>query len=208
MVRLSARKSISPSVSPSIATARMRRTRALRVTLGAVVLLAASVASSQAMDFWGEAFVGATFPIAQDDNAAGPQFGLRLPIGLSPLLRIEPYYANSQCGSTQKDFAGFPYERSGFDIHSGGVNVSVRALGLGPWVDLHPYAGVGFVHLGRSGTSGTHAGYNAGLQADVPLGSTFSLNARGEFNMVVDHGTSRKFANLLVGLRTRFLSSP
>jgi hypothetical protein len=179
-------------------------------SLAAIVLalFLLSAATSTAVDFWGGACIGATFPISQDDNDTGLQFGLRLPIGLTPFLRIEPFYSNSQHGSIQREFAGFPYQRSGFDIHAGGANLAVRALALGSKLEVLPYAGIGLYHLSRPGSSASHAGYNFGLQAEVGFRSVLAVNARGEFNMIVDNGTSRKFANVLIGFHYRFYSTP
>lgn len=179
-------------------------------SLAAIVLalFLLSAATSTAVDLWGGAFIGATFPISQDDNDAGPQFGVRLPIGLTPLFQVEPFYLNSQHGSVQREFAGFSYQRSGFDVHAGGVNLAVRAVTLGSKLEVLPYAGIGYYHLGRPGSGTSHAGYNFGVQAEVGFRTVLAVNARGEFNMIVDNGTSRKFANVLVGFHYRFYSTP
>lgn len=186
----------------------VRKRAILFFAAGILAFFALAPRASQAVDLWGEAFGGAAFPISQDDNDVGPQFGLRLPIHLTPLLQVEPFYSNSRYGTVTKSFAGFPYDRSGIDVHAGGVNVAARALAWEPRLDFLPYIGIGFYHLGRPGLGETHGGYNFGVQTNVRLGPALAVNARGEFNMIVDNGISRKSANVLVGLRYRFYSTP
>jgi len=179
----------------------MRRT-AFWVWVSLVVLLSAG--SAGAVSVGGAVFGGASIPIVQDDNGTGTQFGIRVPVHLIPLLSVEPYFAHSNLGDETRDFGGFEYTRSGFDIDSFGINVALGSAGLLPGV--YPYVGIGTHEMVRTATEDRReVGYNFGLGFgfDVPPG--INLNLRGELNLIATGDTSRKFANITLGVGYKFL---
>ena len=140
------------------------------------------------------AFGGPSWPIAQDDNGTGAQFGVRVPIHVIPFMSVEPYYARSNFGDASETFAGTEYTRSGYDMDAFGVNIGLGAVGMIPGSPFYPYVGIGSHSLSRDGSDDvTEVGYNFGLGLGVPLPVGLSLNVRGELTVVDLGDTSRKF---------------
>jgi Outer membrane protein beta-barrel domain len=149
-------------------------------------------------------FAGASLPIQQDDTATGAQIGVRVPIGIVPYLSVEPYYAATFGGSVQERIQGWDYTRSGFDIHTFGLNVDVWHLRVVSGLTFDPYVGIGARRLSRPGSdTKTHVGYDIGLGFEVAATDKFSLQVRGELEIVDVGDTSRKFANLTGGVAYR-----
>src|SRR4029453_2339132 len=144
------------------------------------------------------------------------------PVNLIPFLTVEPFFAHSALGDASQSFGGFEYTRSGYDVNaygvngalggfeytrSGydvnayGVNVALGGLGLVPGFPLYPYAGISSSKLSRDGSEDiTETSYNAGVGFGFSLPPGVSIHARGELNIVATGETSRKFANVNVGV--------
>ena len=149
-----------------------------------------------------QVFGGASIPIVQDDNATGAIFGIRVPVSVHSIVTVEPYFASSALGSKEQQIGSFNYSREGFDVTAFGANL---VLGWGNEVfRFFPYAGIGSHQLSRSGSEDiSDVGYNFGLGFGfVPI-TKLSVDVRGEFNMIATGDTSRKFANIMLGVAYR-----
>jgi hypothetical protein len=171
-----------------------------RIVLVVAVATLLSAGAAQAVLLGAGAYAGASIPVVQDDVKTGMQFGFRVPIGIVPLLSIEPFVAFSQLGDATETFGGFEYTRSGFDGTAFGANLLLGNPGLLPELQIFPYVGIGSETLTRSGTDDIQeVFYNAGLGVSIPL-SNLSIVVRGELNILATGDTSRKFANVNGGL--------
>lgn len=180
--------------------------RRLLVAAAVVLVLLPASSASAGLGVGVGIYGGPTIPIVQDDNKTGFQWGLRAPVMGIPFVSIEPYFASSSLGDGEIDLDGEKYTRDGFDITAFGANA---ILGSPTSVGFHiyPYVGIGSHTLKRSGSPNqTEVGYNFGLGAALSPGFKISVHARGEFNMVVTGDTSRKFANVNVGLTYNLFS--
>jgi opacity protein-like surface antigen len=152
------------------------------------------------------AFAGASIPIVQDDNGPGPIFGVRVPVNLLRFLTVEPYFARTGGGEAEETFGGLTYTRSGFDINTFGVNAALGNLGLTPGFSFYPFAGIGSNAMSRDGSDDeTKFGFQFGLGLGISPMPALAVNARGELNVVTTDETSRKFANVTLGLTYKFL---
>jgi len=97
-----------------------------RIALVVVAATWLAAGAAHAVSIGAGAFVGASIPVVQDDNSTGTQFGLRVPIGVAPLLSLEPYVAFSYMGDASETFGGFEYTRSGFDGTAFDVEISTQ----------------------------------------------------------------------------------
>jgi len=147
-------------------------------------------------------FGGASIPVLQDDCKTGSQFGFRVPIGIVPLLSVEPYVALSYLGEASETLGGFEYTRSGFDGTAFGVNAMLGNPGLIPGFQFFPFVGIGSQSLTRPGSEDiSDICYNFGLGLGIPLPLVgLSLSVRGELNVLATGDTSRKFANVNAGV--------
>jgi hypothetical protein len=164
----------------------------------AVVGLALVFAAGRAEAFqWGVGVAGgATFPLAQSDNAAGPTFGLRVPLQPMPLLTVEPFLTTTALGGVEATFGGRSYNRRGFDILGWGAVVAPVLR-----FPVTPYAGVGSYRLGREGSDGgTDVGWTAGIGWAHPLRGRVTFEARTDFTWILEGETSRRFMGLSAGV--------
>lgn len=147
-------------------------------------------------------FAGASIPVVQEDCKTGTQFGFRVPIGIVPLLSIEPYAAFTYLGDVTESFGDTDYTRSGFDGTAFGVNVMLGNPGLIPGFQFFPFVGIGTQTLSRDGSEDiSDICYNLGLGLGIPLPVLgLSLSVRGELNILATGDTSRKFANVNGGI--------
>ncbi len=170
-----------------------------------VSCLAAALAAGEgnaATSVGAQAFGGASIPIVQDDNDTGSIFGIRVPVSVHSMVTIEPYFASSALGSKDQEIGSFTYSREGFDVTAFGANVVLDWGNEG--FRFFPYAGIGSHQLTRSGSEDINeAGYNFGLGFGFAPITKLSIDMRGEFNMVATGDTSRKFANIMLGVAYR-----
>lgn len=179
-----------------------------RLILAAAVV-AALPAPAAAFGIGIGVFGGTSIPVVQDDNGAGTQFGVRLPVTVAPMLTVEPYYATTSAGDKEQEVGGVPYTRSGIDVTSFGVNA---LLTFGAGFQMSPYVGVGSNTLERDGLDATETGYTFGLgfRFGLPL-AKLALHARGGLNMVLEEGsseTSRKWVDATLGVSYGLFSLP
>jgi hypothetical protein len=176
--------------------------RLLALTL---VLLAVSAGASSAASIGVGPFAGMSIPILQDDVDNGTMFGLRAPVKLVPLVTVEPYYASSSLGDKDVTIAGIGYTREGFDEKAYGLNAM---LTLGGPVQFYPLVGIGQTKLERAGTDLSLTTYNAGLGLGISPMPKLTIHIRGELQMAVDGGASRKFGNATIGASYALFSMP
>jgi opacity protein-like surface antigen len=131
---------------------------------------------------------------------------LRLPVGLLPLLKVEPYWATTSLGDAEETFGTLPYTRDGGKVTAYGVNA---LLSMGGPVRFYPFVGIGSHKLTREGTEDlSKVGYNFGLGLGFSAIPKLDVDVRGELNMITLGETSRKSANVTAGVSYHFLSLP
>jgi Outer membrane protein beta-barrel domain len=143
------------------------------------------------------AFGGYAVPIIQDDAGSGVMYGVRVPVQLSPMFTIEPYFMSSQLDDVTEELGDPPveYTRSGFEMMSIGGNV-ILFNGT-----FYPFVGFGSYELTRPGSEDiSELGWNFGLGLGLPVAEKFRLDIRGELDMIVTDESSRKFGAATVGL--------
>lgn len=179
--------------------------RIIPVVLLALVL-GAGAANAIGVKIGGGAFGGVSIPILQDDSKRGTLYGLRLPVSVLPLLKVEPYWATTSLGDVTETFGTLSYTRDGGKISAYGVNA---LLSMGGPVRFYPFVGIASHKLTRASTDDlTKVGYNFGLGLGFSAIPKLDVDLRGELNMITLGETSRKFANVTAGVSYHFLSLP
>ena len=144
------------------------------------------------------AFGGLSVPVLTDPASNGPQYGVRVPIHVLPLLTFEGFYAQSALGDAQDTFAGQSYTRSGPDLHTYGANAVFK---FGEGVKFYPLVGIGSTKIEQSGAEDvTETSLNFGLGFGFPVMPKLDLDLRGELSSVITGDTSRKYGNFTVGV--------
>ena len=170
------------------------------------LVLTAGAASALGVSIGAGAFGGVSIPLLQDDSKQGTLYGLRVPVSLLSLLKVEPYWATASLGDVDETFGTLPYTRDGGKVTAYGVNA---LLSTGGPVRFYPFVGIGSHKLTRAGTEDlSKIGYNFGLGLGLSPIPKFDLDLRGELNMITLGETSRKFANVTAGVSYHFLSLP
>jgi hypothetical protein len=170
--------------------------------------LAVLAPAAHAADIGIGAFGGISIPIVNDLSEQGPQFGVRVPVNLVPLLTVEPYFNSSSLGDVDEDFdTPNTYTRDGGEVTGFGANV-LLTMG-GPGFKFFPFAGLGSHKIKRDGADDiTDMAYNFGLGIGISPIPKLTLTLRGEFNMIATDETSVKFANVNAGLSYSLISLP
>jgi hypothetical protein len=170
--------------------------------------LASAPARAATVSIGVEAFGGIDVPILQDDADQGTVFGARLPVHVSPLLTLEPWYSSSELGDRSTTIAGLSYDIDGGKLTGFGVNLRLGGMAA-PGLSLFPYAGIGSYTLDRASSGErTEVGYGAGLGLVLTPAPKLGIGLRGEFDLVPTGDTSRKYANVTLGVSYTFLSLP
>jgi len=170
------------------------------ILIGALALMLAP-GLAHAVSIGGAVFGGSSIPIAQDDNGSGSMFGVRVPVNFVPLITVEPYWAQTNGGSSSYSAGGVSYTRDGIDNTSLGANVLFE---FGTGVRMFPFAGIGTNKLSRAGLNQSETGYDFGLGFgfNLPLAG-LGVDARGALNVVTDPASSdasRKWGEITVGV--------
>jgi len=152
------------------------------------------------------AFGGMSFPVVQEDAKTGAVYGVRLPVTVLPLLRLEPYWTAMRPGDVEETFGGETYTRDGGEISAFGLNVMLAAGGP---LRFYPFAGIGSYELTRAATDDrTEVGYDAGLGLGLSPLPGLEADLRAEFVVIPLDETSRKFVNVTLGASYHFLNLP
>jgi opacity protein-like surface antigen len=124
-------------------------------------------------------------------------------------LTAEPYFAFTGGGEAEETFGGIGYTRSGFEINNFGLNAAVGNVGLTPGFSFFPYGGIGSYTLTREGSADqTEFGFQVGLGVAFSPIPKLAMDARTELAVVATDQTSRKFANITVGLTYKIFGVP
>ena len=159
--------------------------------------VSAAMAHAQELKIGAGAFGGYAVPVLQDDAGSGVMFGVRVPVSVSSMFTIEPYYMTSNLDEVTEDLGEPPveYTRDGFEMKSIGANVILFGG------KFYPFVGLGSYSQKRHGSEHIeqHA-WNVGLGHGLPVSERIRLDVRGELDMIVTEDTSRKFGGATAGL--------
>ena len=153
------------------------------------------------------AFGGTSIPVVQEDAKTGALYGVRLPVTVVPLLRLEPFWATNAAGRRRGDVRwpdlhsrrrrdfGLRAERHARDRRARCASTRSRAS-----------ARTGSCARRRTTArrSATTPGSGLGLS---PLPG-LEVDLRAEFVVITLDGTSRKVVNVTLGASYRFLNLP
>ncbi len=157
------------------------------------------------------AFGGLAIPIVNDLSTQGSVFGVRAPVGISPMFTAEAFYSQSALGDVEESFGGpTTFTRDGGDVTGFGAN-AIFNLGGGSSFHFFPFAGIGSYKIKRSGSEDiSDVGYNFGLGIGfaVPSLVGLSFDVRGEALMIKTDDTSQKIGNVTAGATYKFFSTP
>jgi hypothetical protein len=191
------------------ATGRTQEDPMKKQVLAGVLALALLPAAARAATIGIGAYGGSSIPLVQEDNGSGSMYGLRVPVGLIPMVTVEPFYASTSGGSKSQTAAGVTLTRDGIDVTSYGANL---LLTFGGVVQMFPFAGVSSNHLKRAGLDATQTGYDFGLGLGFKLPLVgLSANVRGAANIVTDPASteaSRKWGEVTVGVAYNLFKFP
>jgi hypothetical protein len=151
------------------------------------------------------AFGGTSIPIVQDDQGTGSLFGLRAPVQVVPLLRVEPFWSTSALGDKTVDVSGFSVTRTGSDVTTFGLNAM---LSLGGPVTFYPFVGLGTVKFKRTGQDDSFTSYHMGLGLGLSPIPKLSVDLRAELQAAAKDGSSRKMGNITLGASYALFSMP
>lgn len=170
-----------------------------------IFILALSAAPASAVTLGAGAFGGVSIPIVQDDNGQGTIYGVRVPVGVAPIVTIEPYYSFTAGGDVDETINGIPLTRSGIEMQSYGANV---LLTFGTGFQMFPFAGIGATSSERDGLDQSSMQYNFGLGVGfAPFALPLSIDIRGEYASVTDEdntSTARNYGNVTLGATYKF----
>lgn len=178
----------------------MRWTAILVLALGAAPI--AATAASVGVGVFG----GTSIPVVQDDNKAGPLFGVRIPVALVRLVTVEPYFQSTKDGDATQEIGGLSYTRSGFDIRTFGLNAM---LTFGGRLEFYPLVGVSTNKLTRPGSEDqTMTGFSFGLGLGFSPIPRLRIHVRGVADALTKSGTGRTFGNATLGASYNFFDFP
>ena len=169
------------------------------ITLAAMALSAGTAAAGGVSV---GAFGGMSLPIVQEDQGNGSLYGVRVPVQIVPLARVEGFWSTSALGDKTVDVAGISQTRTGSDVTTFGVNAILTMGGF------YPFAGIGSAKFKRDSIEDTYTSYHFGLGFNIPVAPKISVDLRGELQAAVKDGTSRKMGNLTLGVSYDILTMP
>ncbi len=173
-----------------------------------LIVLAAttiSTGAAQAASVGIGPFGGASIPIVQDDQGNGSVFGIRAPVQIVPLLRVEPFWSTSALGDKTVDVGGTSFTRAGSDVKTFGLNAM---LSLGGPVTFYPFVGIGTVKFDRGGQDESFTSYHMGLGLGLSPIPKLSVDLRAELQAAAKDGASRKMGNITLGASYSVFSMP
>ena len=183
--------------------------RKLFVLAALALILAATTANAVTIGVG--AFGGLSIPIVNDLSTQGSTFGVRAPVGISPMFTAEAFYSQSALGDAEEDFGGpVTYTRDGGDVKGYGVN-AILNFGGGTGMHFFPFGGIGSYTIERSGSEDiSEVGYNFGVGIGFGVASmpALSFDVRGEALMIKTGETSQKLGNVTAGVSWKFFSTP
>jgi hypothetical protein len=153
-------------------------------------------------------FGGINIPVVQDDAGSGTLYGLRAPVQLVPMLRVEPFVHFMKNGKYEVDGLGGPFEFDGGDLTAFGISGLLGAPLNTPALGISLVASIGSYKYEEEGyDSETQAGFAGGIDVMIGLGPTtpVGISGRGEILVIpLEDGGSRKHVLLTVGAFYKF----
>lgn len=161
---------------------------------------------AQAVGVGAGAFGGTSLPVVQEDVKAGAVYGVRLPVTVVPMLRLEPFWSRTRPGDAEETFGGLDYTRDGGEISAFGLNAM---LATGGPLRFYPFVGIGSYRLTREASDDrTEIGYDAGLGLGLSPLPKLDVDLRAEFVVIALDESSRKAVNVTLGASYHFFDLP
>jgi len=170
------------------------------------LLLAPSVMAQGGPRLGAGAYFGLSFPILQDDQKSGTDFGLKGRYGLGSIIVLEPYVSFVKWGEPDP-VDGVELGITGSKVTSFGLEASLGnfpgQMGVAPYF----VAGVGSYKVKNDDTryESSKLGFSAGLGVGIGLSPMFSLDFRGKAIVVpLEEGGSKKAVGATGGINFTF----
>ena len=122
--------------------------RRICILTTAFLALAAAIATAGPIRLGAGVYGGVSVPVLNDLSKEGAQYGFRIPVELSNLFTVEPYYATANLGDVTQTVSGIDYTRDGGAVKNFGVNA---LLTFGTSFSFYPWGGLGSYKISRSG---------------------------------------------------------
>ncbi len=170
-----------------------------------LLLICSTVAVGQGLSLGVGAFAGVDIPVAQDDQAQGPTFGVRGRLKLIPIVTLEPNLRFTSYGKAS--IAGISPDLDGSKITYYGVDGTLGAPFSAPGLNVFLVGGIGMYKMKRDQTSQdeTKTGFDGGIGLSIGLGPQLSVDGRGLMTVVpTEGGSSKKSFVLMAGLNYNF----
>jgi hypothetical protein len=176
--------------------------RRISILTAAFLALAAAIATAGPIRLGAGVYGGVSVPVLNDLSKEGAQYGFRIPVELSNLFTVEPYYTTANLGDVTQTVSGIDYTRDGGDLKNFGVNALVT---FGTSFSFYPWGGLGSYKISRSGADDiSKMGYQFGLGFGLGFNPSLKLHIRGGLDVVPTNETSQKFAEANAGLSYAF----
>jgi len=170
------------------------------------LLLAPSVMAQGGPRLGAGAYFGLSFPILQDDQKSGTDFGLKARYGLGSIIVLEPYLSFVKWGGPDP-VDGVVMDIDGSKVTSFGLEASLGnfpgQMGVAPYFA----AGVGSykVKNDETGYESSKLGFSVGLGVGIGLSPMFSLDFRGKAIVSPqEEGSSKKAIGATGGINFTF----
>ncbi|MFI5371887.1 MAG: outer membrane beta-barrel protein [Candidatus Eisenbacteria bacterium] len=178
--------------------------RRIPILIALILALVTTAATAGTIQLGAGVYGGVSVPVLNDLSKQGTQFGVRVPVALSGLVTLEPYYTQASLGDATQTVAGIDYTRDGGDLKNFGVNALFT---FGTSFSFYPWIGIGSYQITRSGADDINKmGYQGGLGFGIRLVPKLVLHIRGGLDVVSTNGTSQKFAEANAGVSYAFTS--
>lgn len=172
--------------------------------LAICVLLLSQAGHAQGVKLGVGAFGGVEFPLIQDDQASGTNFGFKGRVNLS-MITFEPFIAFASYGEADiEDVIGDP---EGNSITAFGLD-AVLFSGFGaPGPSVFLFAGIGSYKIDNDQMvyDQSDIGYSFGLGLEIGIAKAISIEGRGRFLAINSEGGATKKSGIVTaGLNYHF----
>jgi hypothetical protein len=173
-----------------------------------VLLLTASICSAQTAPgpkLGAGAFFGMSFPVLQEDQGNGTEFGLKGRFGLANTIVLEPFFASTSWGEPDP-IDDFDLGIEGSKVTAFGIEASLGNLPGQMGVSPFFFAGIGSYKVKNddTGFDESSMGYSGGLGVGIGLSPMFSLDLRGKFMVIPMNDGSKKSIGVVAGVNFAF----
>ncbi|MEW5795098.1 MAG: outer membrane beta-barrel protein [Candidatus Zixiibacteriota bacterium] len=152
------------------------------------------------------AFAGLSFPLVQDDQGQGIEYGFKGRLGLGSIIVVEPYVSFVKWGEPDP-IEGVDLGIDGSKVTAFGIDAS---LGNSPGITgISPYFVIGFgsykVKNDDTGYDQSKLGFSGGLGLGIGLSPSLALDFRGKLIVAPqEEGGSKKAVDVVGGLNFSF----